>query len=145
MIPAFDSDGNLPAGIHFVIWTEFETRFVVNPHRRLLFEGLQSASAILKSVGCRTIYVDGSFVTAKEYPNDFDVAWDHAFVDLHRLIQLEPIFFDFGNQRATQKAKFRGEFFPSSSRADRAGTAFLEFFQIDKSTGKPKGIIGISL
>ena len=89
--------------------------------------------------------MDGSFVTTKTVPNDFDVAWDPAGVDLLRLKILEPVFFDFANARAAQKAKFFGEFFPSSINADPAGNTFLEFFQIDKHTGNQKGIIALDL
>lgn len=89
--------------------------------------------------------MDGSFVTIKAVPNDFDVAWDPNGVDLPRLKILEPVFFDFFNSRAAQKAKFFGEFFPSSASADPAGNTFLEFFQIDKHTGNQKGIIALDL
>jgi hypothetical protein len=61
------------------------------------------------------------------------------------LLALEPTFFDFTNLRAAQKAKFFGEFFPSSAKADLVGTTFLEFFQIDKNTGSQKGIIALDL
>ena len=38
-----------------------------------------------------------------------------------------------------------GEFFPASIIADIDGMSFLEFFQMDKETGRPKGIIAIDL
>ena len=49
--------------------------------------------------------------------------------------------FDFSKQRAAQKAKFGGEFFPSTSKADRYGRAYLEFFQQDEISGLQKGIL----
>jgi hypothetical protein len=61
------------------------------------------------------------------------------------LRSLEPVFFDFTNLRAAQKAKFLGEFFPSSVVADSVGTTFLDFFQVDKATGNAKGIIALDL
>lgn len=54
---------------------------------------------------------------------------------------MDPVFFDFRNNQAFQKARFGGEFFPSSSRVKEVGQTFLEFFQIDKFSGKQKGII----
>ena len=51
----------------------------------------------------------------------------------------------FGNRRAAQKAKYHGELFPSSAVADELGTAYLYFFQRNKQTGEPKGIIAIDL
>lgn len=97
---------------------------------------------MIKAAGGAVAYVDGSFVTGKEVPNDFDVCWDPNGVDLG---MMDPVLLDFDNARANQKAKYGGEFFPSTVPADRAGRAFLEFFQTDKSTGRAKGIIGIDL
>ena len=34
----------------------------------------------LRRAGCRTVYIDGSFATSKEIPNDFDVCWDEEDV-----------------------------------------------------------------
>ena len=145
MIPPFDATGNLPVGIHFSTWEDFLARFGCSPHRQILAAGLSAALAILRSVGCQTVYVDGSFVTAKAVPNDYDVAWEPIGVDLPLLLATEPAFFDFRNLRAAQKAKFLGEFFPSSATADRVGRTFFEFFQVDKTTGEPKGIVALNL
>ena len=41
------------------------------------------------------------------------------------LRSMEPVFFDVRNLRAAQKAKFFGEFFPSSAKADLVGNTFL--------------------
>jgi hypothetical protein len=145
MIPSFDAAGNLPAGIHLPTWGEFLARFGCSPYRQRLAGGLLAAITVLHDVGCRRLYVDGSFVTGEVFPNDYDAAWDPSGVDLPLLLAREPVFFDFSNFRAAQKAKFFGEFFPASSPANRAGSTFLEFFQIDKNTGNPKGIIALNL
>ena len=145
MIPTFNSDGNLPAGIHLVDWDVFLSAFGISVHRLKLIAGLSDAMACLRTAGCSRLYIDGSFVTTKSVPNDIDVAWDPAGVDLMRLRTLEPVFFEFTNARAAQKAKVFGEFFPSSAGADPAGNTFLEFFQIDKYTGNQKGIIALDL
>ena len=126
-------------------WNAFTERFGTTPHRRLLIGGLRAALSILRDAGCQRVYVNGSFVTANTTPNDYDVAWEPAGVDLKLLNSLEPLFFDFNNLRAAQKAKFHGEFFPARRAADLVGTVFLDFFQIDKHTGDPKGIIAIDL
>ena len=57
---------------------------------------------------------------------------------------LDPVLLDFSQKRAAQKRKFRGEMFPALSVNGSAGT-FLEFFQIEKFSGQPKGIIRIFL
>lgn len=97
---------------------------------------------LLAIAKCSRLYLDGSFVTQKSFPGDFDACWDPAGVDVSLL---DPVFLDFTNRRAAQKARFRGELFLSTAPADARGTSFLRFFQIDKATGKPKGIVALDL
>jgi hypothetical protein len=54
--------------------------------------------------------VNGSFVTAKEEPADFDACWDSQGVDLDAL---DPVLLDLSAGRASQKARFGGELFPN--------------------------------
>lgn len=145
MIPAFDGDGNLPPGIHVSDWGEFTSRYGGSPHRQRLLVGLESALAALRLAGCKRVYVDGSFVTEKDIPNDYDAAWEPAGVDVALLLAAEPVFGQFDHLRAAQKARFLGEFFPSSYTANTVGKTFLEFFQIDRDTGNAKGIIALDL
>jgi len=145
MIPEFDSSGNLPPGIHYATWDEVEIRFGIDAHRKRLLAGMKVALLSLKIAGCTTAFVDGSFVTQSDFPADFDLCWEMTHVDLPALYIVEPVLFDFRNRRAAQKAKFLGELFPSQQIADNAGTTFLEFFQIDKNTGQPKGIVAVDL
>jgi hypothetical protein len=88
------------------------------------------------------VLLDGSYVSAKPLPGDFDACWEPDGVDFDNL---DPVFEDFDNGRANQKARFGGEFFPSTLIAADIGAAFAEFFQIDRFTGKKKGILSISL
>ena len=104
--------------------------------------GLSAAVENLKSAGCQIVYVNGSFVTNKAVPNDFDACWEEAGVDP---TILDPVLLTFDSGRVTQKAKYLGELFPASTIADRDGFSSLEFFQTDKDTGRPKGIIAIDL
>jgi hypothetical protein len=145
MIPTFDSAGNLPPGIHSAIWAEVFAAFGSTVHRVRLLRGFQAATEILRAAGCRRVYLDGSFVTAKVRPEDFDALWDTTHVDLALLLQREPCFGDFSNGRSAQKAKFLGEFFPANFREPSFGGLFLDFFQVDKQTGLPKGIVAIDL
>jgi hypothetical protein len=142
MIPAYDEDGNLPPGIHEATWDEVAARFGSNPRRLKLLAGLKRALDSLRAAGCRRAYVNGSFVTAKEDPGDFDVCWEASGVDPGAL---DPALLDFSNRRAAQKAKYGGELFPAEFAADLAGTRFLDYFQQDQRTGKPKGIIAHDL
>ncbi|EDX70939.1 hypothetical protein MC7420_8190 [Coleofasciculus chthonoplastes PCC 7420] len=40
-----------------------------------MIDGLELAMTQLKAAGCRTIYIDGSFITSKPNPGDFDAAY----------------------------------------------------------------------
>ena len=121
MIPQFDADGLLPPGIHWATWYEVAATFGNTPWRRRLLDGLEMAIDSLRLAGCGTVYIDGSFVTSKEVPNDFDAC------------------------RAAQKARYLGELFPASLGATVEGMSFLEFFQTDRETGGSKGIVAVDL
>lgn len=142
MIPACKSNGLLPAGIHRARWVELKQKFGDTPRRRKLLSGLRAAAANLKAAGCKRIFVNGSFVTSKKQPNDFDALWDVEGVDPEKL---DPVFLDFSERRAAQKRKYFGEFFPAQMIEAGTGRLFLDFFQIDKETGLSKGIIEINL
>ena len=142
MIPGTNEDGLLPEGIHWATWAEVEERFATNGWRRTLTGGARRAAENLKASGCRTLYLDGSYVTDKARPSDFDGCWDATGVSGEFL---DPVLLSFGNRRAAQKAKYHGELFPSAAVADGQGTTCLDFFQRDKQTGKPKGIAAIDL
>ncbi|SRR6266566_8342411 len=145
MIPDFDSYGNLPPGVHWATWQELSSLFGITDHRRRLLRGFKLALDALQTAGCTTVYIDGSFVTSKQVPNDYDACWDTAGVDIQLLYTIEPILFIFSHGRAAQKAKYLGEFFPADSKEHGTGRTFLDFFQIDKETGNQKGIIALDL
>lgn len=144
MIPEFDESGLLPEGVHMAVLSEIRKRYAVNAHRVRLLGGLERALQDLHAAGCGLLYLDGSFVTAKEFPGDYDACWDPIGVNLGAL---DPVLRDFSNLRAAQKAKYFGEFFPSTARADAKSPyrTFLNFFQVDKNSGARKGIIGITI
>lgn len=100
-------------------------RFGWNPRRRQLLDGLAAA-------GCRRIWRNGSFVTAKEEPGDFDACWDTTGVDL---AALDPVLMDFSAGRAAQKARFGGELLPNVIEAG-SGLRCAEFFRNDRDTGR---------
>src|ERR1017187_1409370 len=106
MLPDFNADGLLPAGIHWASWQEISDRFGHNQRRQDLLTGLKEALASLKTAGCQTAFLDGSFVTNKATPGDFDACWDPANVDPYKL---DPVLLNFEPGRLTQKAKYGGE------------------------------------
>ena len=144
MIPDFVDIGGpwkvLPPIVHEATLEEVETRFATSDHRKRLFSGFRDGVMALCKAGCRKIFLDGSFITEKPMPCDFDVCWDDRGIDDTKL---DPIFCDFKDKRKKQKSRFYGEFFPASSLADGVHT-FLDYFQADKDTGSAKGIICIN-
>jgi hypothetical protein len=142
VIPEFSAHGLLPQGVHPTTLEEVLERFGGNERREQLLTGLVEALRLLRAAGCRRVYINGSFVTSKELPNDIDVCWD---IDGVNADTLDPVFFDFEDGRASQKTRFGAEFFPAQVPEGITGRAFLDFFQVDKQTGEPKGIIEIEL
>ncbi|MEQ9672777.1 DUF6932 family protein [Coleofasciculus sp. G2-EDA-02] len=143
MIPDFDENGNLPPGVHFCEWEEFVERFGTNALRLRLIRGLQMAMEQLKAAGCRTMYINGSFVTIKADPGDFDACWDREEVDIDYLRIHAPRLLNHYD-RAGQKAKYGGEIFPSDQPIGNYGMDSFELFQQDRKYNK-KGIIAIDL
>lgn len=132
----------LPPGQHLADLCEVEGRYATNRRRRKLYEGLVIGAERLREAGCPVIYLDGSFVTGKPVPGDYDACWDPKGVDPNLL---DPVFSDFNNGRAAQKAAFMGEFFPSSLMEGGSSLTFVQFFQVDRFTGESKGILTVPL
>ena len=138
-IPPFDPEtGVLPTGEHAASWDDVLDRFGWNVTRRRQLDGLVEALALLAEAGCRRVWLNGSFVTAKDEPGDFDAVWDPDGVDTDRL---DPIFFDLAGGRQEQKRRFFGELFPDWTESG-SGLRFAEFFQRDRVHGF-KGIVVI--
>lgn len=140
---SFLENGNLPKGIHIMTIEEFEIKFGYNDYRKRLIIGLKRGMSDLKDCGCKTVYVDGSFVTTKEIPGDFDACWDATGVDIKKLKNHYGVMLDFTDERKNQKCVYLGEFFPAQVPADRY-MLYIDFFQKDKENN-PKGIVQINL
>ena len=143
MIPKFLRNGNLPQGIHETTWKQFCKRFGHTEHRRSLIEGLASALMDLSAAGCKMVYINGSFVTAKEVPGDYDLCWS---IDGVVPEKLNPALLDFSpGGRTKMKDKYKGDLFPAEIPEGTSGKRFLDFFQIDKKTEESKGIISMGM
>ncbi|MDE0240208.1 MAG: hypothetical protein OXQ84_08435, partial [bacterium] len=103
MIPDLDPNtGYLPPGIHRTSWCDVVGRFGGNSHRERLVEALLSACRSLAAAGCTELLLDGSFVTAKALPEDYDAAWETAGVDPDRL---DPVLLDVKHPRTAMKER----------------------------------------
>lgn len=130
----------LPSGIHSASFSEIEVAFATTLHRQNLYCGFRSACIDLRRAGCRLVYLDGSFVTNKEVPGDYDACWCSEGVNPD---MLDPLFLDYDNSNG-QKAKYKGEFYLNLHQP-YPGTFFVEYFQKDKLTGGTKGILSVDL
>ena len=102
--------------------------------------GLLAASRNLAAAGCPALLLDGSFVTAKPVPGDYDGTWETEGVDPELL---DPVLLDFSNGRAAMKAKYLGDLFPASAVAE-PGVLFRDFFRTDRE-GVEKGVVLVDL
>ena len=81
----------------------------------------------LKKAGCRTVYVNGSFVTIKAKPKDFDLCWDaEDVIDIEYLRNNAPLILNFYISIA-QKNRYGGEIYPSEQPVNESTTSF-DFF-----------------
>jgi hypothetical protein len=134
--------GYLAEGVHVMTLAEVARQFAWNARRRLLFDGFNRALDNLAGAGCRAVLLDGSYVTAKEVPGDWDAAFDPVGV-IPEL--LDPILIKYDDGRRAMRAKYLGDMFPwTAPAAGPGGPIFRQFFQKDRD-GNPKGIIEIKL
>ena len=133
----------LPPGVYRVTLREIEERLTWNTRRRRLFRGLRLALANLASAGVRRVWIDGSFVTARDEPNDIDGCWDpHPSVDADKL---DPVFRDARAPRQSMKAKYGVDFLiAGTALVDAGGERVEDFFQED-GHGNPKGILLVKI
>lgn len=133
--------GVLPPGIHVATISEVKEAFATDPWRLGLFGGLRIALADLRAAHCSRVWLDGSFVTDKKRPGDYDLCWDTAGVDLGAL---DPVVLMTTPPRYQQSMKYRGDILPNLVERV-SGKPMLEFFQQDKNTGGVKGIIELTI
>lgn len=142
MLPDFEvGTGNLPPGVHSATWEAIVDRYGYNPTRIKQLEGLKLAIDDLTRAGCRVLYLDGSFVTAKERPGDYDACWEADGVNAD---DLHPALLDVGWRRKTLKARYGGDIMIADQPSEPFGDTFVKFFQTDRD-GNRKGLIRIDL
>jgi hypothetical protein len=143
MIPPFEpTTGKLPPGEHEATWEEVARRFGTTAQRQRLLPGLRTALDALARAGCRRVWLNGSFVTAKEAPQDFDLCWDRSGVEPHRL---DPVLLDLTGKRAAQHARFGGAVWPADFVVESGNTILTDFQRDYRNDDRPKGIVVIDL
>ena len=141
MIPEFDTTtGYLPAGEHAATWDEVKERFGWNAQRRRILRGLLRLASALRDGGCGLFLLDGSFVTAKEMPSDFDACCDYGGMSPRELVRLRLMA-----GKEIMKAEYRGEVYAYEEPvASDERYTFREFFRRDHDD-VPKGIVSLNL
>jgi hypothetical protein len=140
MLIGLNKSGLLPIGIHTATWEELIEKFGFNEHRQRLLAGLKIGLVLLQKYGCTEVCIDGSFTTAKPFPNDVDVCYDNTNINWKKFIKDHPEFNDVKNGSKIQKEKYQSEFYAYNAFED----SILQFFQFDRNNN-PKGIVKISL
>lgn len=151
-IPDFNRNTFLPPGIYTLTWTEVCERFGWNLHRKKLLEGLKRGLEDLKACGCLKVYLDGSFISQRDRPKDFDICYEEEGMDFEKLSDEYEELTVFKNKRKLQKSKYGGEFLRANDEAC-GNLTFKDFFQLIKDPVDPdtinfyhkKGIISINL
>ncbi len=140
-IPTLQANGELPSGEHQAYLKEVESVFgSSNDHRKLLMRRLREASRNFELSGVRTIWVNGSFVTDKENPNDIDGCWEYT--QSVNTETLDTVFLQ--GSRKAMKEKYGLDFFIANIIEAGSGLPFPKFFQINRN-GEPKGILVVTL
>jgi hypothetical protein len=88
-IPPFNEFGNLPRGDYPACREEFVLRYAINFHRKGIMTGIHAALSKLGLAGCQRVVMGGSYVTHKEFPNNFNGYYEDF--DLNHDL-LDPLF-----------------------------------------------------
>jgi hypothetical protein len=116
MLPEFNQDGALPEGVHRATEVELLDRFATSSARRKwLGEKLQNLLRIADATRhLERVYVWGSFVTAKEAPNDLDIliVLDAAFNLAQAPVECRELF-DYAQAKVRFSADVFGRRRPS--------------------------------
>jgi len=75
-------------------YEEVAYHFGKNPRRLKQLANALQFFRIFHACGCQWVYIDGSFVSTKEYPGDIDLCFDITSVDAETLEKEFPAFFD---------------------------------------------------
>lgn len=148
MIPEFTEDGLLPPGIFETDFGELEGKMGWSRRRLALLEGLSSALELMAASGVRRVYVDGSFVTDKDRPNDIDGCYDlqegKENSNDEDLEAMAPIFPPSPANRVKAKEMYGVDFFPAAATELGSGQPFLRFFQKDRQ-GRERGVLVLEI
>lgn len=134
----FTAKGNLENN-HLFSAKELIENFGYNKQRLNYLKSIFELALLLKNLGCKELYVVGSFVTTKAIPNDIDVCINFSDIDENKLAKSELASLDkYELARIKQQKNVHLIIFDNSSRD------FLDWFRQDRD-GNKRGIIQINI
>ncbi|MBX2930867.1 MAG: hypothetical protein KF781_02840 [Chitinophagaceae bacterium] len=113
--------------------------FGYNKKRVVYLENFLELVLLFKKLGCKEIYIIGSYITTKEYPNDIDVCINASDIDEKKLIKSELGSIDkYEIARIKKQKNVHLILFDNNSRE------FLDWFKQDRE-GNKRGIIQLNM
>ncbi len=146
-IPAFREDGWLPEGHHNATWEEIIERFsgALGSQRNNVMQQLISWRDALRAKGISgRLILNGSFISAKIAPNDFDALfiWD---VNAREIIENDSEAKGLIDYLACKQSGFDLLAFAEDVLAAYPNWVPLDAFDRDKLTGVYKGVLEVRL
>jgi predicted nucleotidyltransferase len=142
MIPHFNNEGNLPEGLYEITLDEMKNKFGQGSSRRnWLMQRLEEIIKIADGTGyLERVIVWGSFVTAKETPNDIDLLLvvSEKF-DLEKIRGEDQVIFNYIEGRLKYNADI---FWTKSGIGAEALKIFIDTYQITREYNK-RGILEV--
>ena len=147
-LPAFREDGWLPEGHHAATWQEVALRFGGEAGSRraaILSSLLRWRDAVVAKGMAGLVILDGSFISSKEAPGDFDLffLYDEA---AEALLRTDPEARLLTDHQACQTLGFQGDVFalPASLQKFSPTLSGLDMFDSDRQ-GTPKGVVEVTI
>ena len=134
----FNSQGFLHETI-ILTYQEFEQHFGTNPTRIQQINNALPFFRIFRSCGCKAVYIDGSFISKKKYPEDIDLCFDITDMDIERLKMEFPEFFDLN-----EMGKIRRDLQCHIFTFEQNNTRLFDFLSEDRD-GNLKGFVKLNL
>ena len=135
----FAKNGNLHDS-QTLTYGEFKKAFGFNESRIEKIKRILIFLKILKSLKCTSVYIVGSFVSIKEFPNDIDICVDATGIDYVELLKEYP---DFLESKGIEKIK-KEHYVHFAAFFDFGSPEILDWFKKDRD-GNPRGLVKMYL
>ena len=120
-------------------YEELKYYFGTNPRRMDQINNALQFFRIFHTCGCQTVFIDGSFVTKKKYPEDIDLCFDMTSVSNEKMEEVFPQFFD-----PNEIGKIRRNSLCHIFHFSATDTRLFDLFQYDRD-GNFKGFVKLNL